>query len=147
MSDGTQTDITFQCRGYPAADASFLRQGDPFLATIHASVERWLQDNVLRTDGVEQSLFHRLHIDTDQFLIEGDRKRRFTTQLRHLRPLVLLDRLFDGVDIVLRQSLQATHRILRGEATIGIHTQFHLLLGKVLADMLDEVEFLEEVDT
>ena len=50
------------------------------------------------------------------------------------------------MNIVSCQCFQATHRILRRETTIGIHTQLHLLLGIALSDTLDQIQFFQEVD-
>ena len=109
-------------------------------------MERWLEDDILRTDGIEQSLLHRAHVDTNELLVEGDRQRTLPTEFRHLAPLVLLDGLLYRVDIVLGKCLQSAHRIFWRETAVGIHTQFHLFLIIYLTDALDEVEFLEEVD-
>ena len=109
-------------------------------------MEAWLQDDVLWTDGVEQScLFHGI-VYPDEFLVEGYRKWAAGTQACHLRPLVLSDGLFDGVDAVLCQLFQPLQCFLRGEAAVGIHTQFHLLAGEGLADVADEVELFFKVD-
>ena len=50
------------------------------------------------------------------------------------------------MNIILSQSLQLTHCILRQEAAIGIYTQLNLLLGIHITDALDEIEFLEEIN-
>ena len=109
-------------------------------------MKRRLEDDILRTDGIEQSLFHASHIHTNQLLIQGDWKRRFATKLSHFRPLMLFDRLFYRMNVVFSQSLQLTHRILRQEATISIYTQLYLLLGIHITDALDEIKFLEEIN-
>ena len=141
-----ETDVALQSRGNPTADTTLVSQLNPFVATIDSTMERRFQNDILRTDGIEQSLLHTSDIHTYQLLVQGDRKRSLATELSHLRPLMLLDRLFDGMNIILCQSLQLTHCILRQEASIGIYTQLNLLLGINIADALDEIEFLEEID-
>ena len=146
MGDGIQPDVTLQCRGNPTANTTLTGQLDPLVATIDSTMERRLQDDILWTNGIEQSLLHASHIHANQLLIQGDGERSFPTELRHFRPLMLPDRLLDGMNIILSQSLQLTHGILWQKTTIGIHSQFYLFLGIDITNALDEIEFLEEIN-
>ncbi|CUQ63467.1 Uncharacterised protein [Segatella copri] len=51
------------------------------------------------------------------------------------------------MNVIFSQSLQLTHCILRQKATIGIYTQLNLLLGIHITDALDEIKFLEKIDS
>ena len=146
MSNSIQTDITLKSRSNPAADTTLVSQFYPLVTSIDATMKRRLEDDILRTNGIKQSLFHASHIHTNQLLVQSDRKRCFATELGHLRPLMLLDRLLNRMNVIFSQSLQLTHCILRQKATIGIYTQLNLLLGINITDVLNEIEFLEKID-
>ena len=87
-----QTHVALQCTRYPRTDAALFSKRYPFARSVHSAVQRRLQDDVLRTDSVEQLLLHRQVVYADKLLVE-----------RHLRPLVLANRLLDRVDVVLRK--------------------------------------------
>ena len=91
-------------------------------------------------------LLHLRIVHTNQFLVEGDRQRRLTTEFCHIGPLPCLDGLFDAMDGVLREEFEFVECFLEGEGTVGIEPQFHLMELEPLSDALHQVEFLFEVD-
>ena len=85
-----------------------------------------LQDDVLGADRVQQFYLFMSAIHTYQLLVQGYWQRRRCAETGHSCPLVLPDRLFYGMDVVLRQCLQSAHGLIWRETTISIHPKLNL---------------------
>ena len=71
MRHGIKAHIALKGTRHPRPDAALTRHGYPLLSTVHAAVQRRLEDDVLRTYGVEQVLLHRRHVHAYELLVEG----------------------------------------------------------------------------
>ena len=91
-------------------------------------------------DCIEQPRFLLRKVHTNELFVESNGQRRLFAEECHLFPLVLFDRLFNGMNVVSSELIQPLHSILRSEPAIGIHTQFNLFFGEMLADMPHELE-------
>ena len=146
LSYCVQTHVALQRTRYPRTDAAFASECNPFARSVHSAVQRRFQDDVLRTDSVEQLLLHGPVVYADKLLVERDRYRRSLAQRRHLRPLVLANRLLDRVDVVLRKLFETLQRTVGSESAVGVYAQLNLFFRESAAYMAHKVEFAVEVD-
>ena len=109
-------------------------------------MQRRLQDDISGFDDVQHVPFHLRVVHADQFLVECNGQGRLPTELRHIGPLPRLDGLFDAVDGVLRQEFQLIQRLLVLKGSVGIESQFHLMMREPFTDALHQIQFLVEVD-
>ena len=109
-------------------------------------MQRGFEDDILRTDGVEQMLLHGQHVYANKLLIESNGQRRLLTEARHVSPLVLAYGLLNGVDVKTCELLKTLHGVVGSEAAIGIDAQLYLFLGESGTNVAYKVKLLVKVD-
>ena len=110
-------------------------------------MQRGFQDDVLRTDCVEQLFLSTLFIHTDKFLVESDRQRRVAAKATHFLPLASSYRLLYGVEVETRQLVELAHSVIaRKESAVGIDTQFDVGLAIAPTYHPEQMQLVIEVD-
>ena len=147
MGYGIEPDIALKGARHPRPDASDLGHRHPLLAAHHTTMQRRLKHNILRMDGVEETLLLAWDIHANEFLVESDGDGRLLAKTRHVGPLVLTDGLLNGMKIVARQLLQAHHGLIGGKGAIGVDAEFHLVLGESRTYDAQQFQLLIKVDS
>ena len=145
-SQCVQTAVPFECACYPIACAVLLCQANPFLCAAQSAVERGLQHQVLRTDGLEQCNLLLGPVDADEFLVESDGQGRRGAELAHRFPLSGTQGLLDAVQGELCQCFQFAGSFLGRESAVGIHPQRDAFGAEAPADGAEKFQFAVEVN-
>ena len=109
-------------------------------------MQRGFQYDVSRSDDVQQLSFLVRVVHPYQLLVECNTQGCFPTEFCHVRPLSCLDRLFDGVQCILREQFQFIQCLVKFKSPIRIHAQFQFTRSEAFTNLFQQFQFRLEVD-